>query len=137
MAPVFGSRGEAHRADDYGDTSGPEDLDIPHEANTPLFSKRAHEVAFQVVLRAYLEGMPEHVRALRAAGDANDRNRLRETAHRLRGSGGSHGFRAISDAAERLEAAVSAGERGRELKEHIDVLVTLLRRARAGLKRLP
>lgn len=64
---------------------------------------------FQALRREYLQGaaeradhLQEQVTALRQ-GDEVDLRQLRQEIHKLRGSGGFYGFRALSDAAAKAE----------------------------------
>jgi len=59
------------------------------------------------VLPGYIEQLAKDVRrAKEAPGDSGPLEALRVQAHKLRGTAGSYGFRAVSQAAARLEDAV-------------------------------
>lgn len=58
----------------------------------------------------FREDCPRHLRELDLAVAANDLERLRNTAHSLKGSSGNIGGKRAAEAALRLELVASAGE---------------------------
>jgi HPt (histidine-containing phosphotransfer) domain-containing protein len=73
-----------------------------------LMSDRV-QIVFERLRREYLDEMPARLAALEAAMQSGDTDALRTGLHQLAGSGGSHGFPGISDAARELERALAAG----------------------------
>ena len=67
------------------------------------------EQAFERLRREYLEEMPARLEQLERASSAGDTEGLRVGLHQLAGSGGSHGFPAISTAARALETQLGHG----------------------------
>lgn len=63
----------------------------------------ALEQAFARLRLEYLEEMPQRLDVLSEAARTGDFAAARMTLHQLAGSGGSHGFPAISDAARDVE----------------------------------
>lgn len=72
------------------------------------FAGDAARRAFERLRREYLDEMPARFAALEAAAAAGDDAALRTLLHQLAGSGGSHGFPAISAAARALERALAS-----------------------------
>jgi CheY-like chemotaxis protein/HPt (histidine-containing phosphotransfer) domain-containing protein len=101
----------------------------------PLRSERAEEAGFSPLLEMYAEDLEEHARLLRVALDEEDWEELREVAHRLKGSGGSYGYPAISETGRRLQDALVDGVKDRaEVKALLDELLGLVNRAIAGIR---
>jgi len=59
------------------------------------------------MVRAFVAGYPEAATAIRTAADAGDRARAGDLLHRLRGAAGALGAEELSEAAERLELALT------------------------------
>lgn len=74
-----------------------------------LPSERAHDPRFAPLLVRYLMSLREQREELRGALEAGDGDAVRHIAHKLRGTGGSYGFQAITAAAGELEEALRAG----------------------------
>jgi HPt (histidine-containing phosphotransfer) domain-containing protein len=68
--------------------------------------------------------------AVCAAGEAGDRPRVRDLAHRLKGSAATFGFPALADAAGRVEALARAG--AGQLGPDLAALTVELARIRAA-----
>ena len=68
------------------------------------------QIVFARLRREYLDEMPARLATLEAAARTGDMETLRTGLHQLAGSGGSHGFPAISTAARDLERALAAGD---------------------------
>jgi HPt (histidine-containing phosphotransfer) domain-containing protein len=93
--------------------------------------------AFERLRREYLDEMPQRLADLAAAAAAGDEPALRIRVHQLAGSGGSHGFPEISDAARAVEAALgrAPGDPARDaaVEAGLSRLQEAVRRARESL----
>ena len=74
-----------------------------------LRSDRAADPRFAPLLVRYLMSLREQRAELRGACEAGDGEAVRQLAHKLRGTGGSYGFPAITAAAAAVEEALRAG----------------------------
>jgi HPt (histidine-containing phosphotransfer) domain-containing protein len=91
----------------------------------PIRSEFADDPDFQELIEMFCEGLADRRRELRSAFESGEVDRLRVTAHQLKGSGGGYGFRELSDLARHLEAAckTNAAEietRLDEILDHVD-----------------
>lgn len=65
---------------------------------------------FERMRREYLDELPARLDELAAAAAADDREAVKVRLHQLAGSGGSHGFPAISAVAREIERALAEQE---------------------------
>ena len=83
----------------------------------------------------FLEACPRHLADLQGAQKQRDDPTLERVAHMLKGSAGALGARAVQGAAERLEAALRAGD-GAHVPEAGAALIEALQRVQPALAAL-
>ena len=98
------------------------------------FGGDAARRAFERLRREYLDEMPARFAALEAAAAAGDDGALRTMLHQLAGSGGSHGFPAISAAARQLERALAGGAPAEQRHAGVAALRLAVEQAHAELR---
>jgi HPt (histidine-containing phosphotransfer) domain-containing protein len=98
-----------------------------------VYSRLASDPDLSDIVEMFVEEMPERVANLLSQLDSGDIEALRRTAHQLKGAAGSYGFDIISPSAAKVEAAIRDGESEQRLRETVDALVDLCKRARCGM----
>jgi len=101
----------------------------------PLYSSLGDDPDLAEIVELFVDEMPERVSSILRLFDASDWDELRRIAHQLKGAAGSYGFDAISPEAMRLEGVLLRGATEEEIRDAVDDLVDLCRRARAGTPR--
>jgi histidine phosphotransfer protein HptB len=103
-------------------------------ANTGfLYSRLAADKDLGEIVDMFVEEMPTRVATILEQVDAMDWEGLRRTAHQLKGAAGSYGFDVISPSAGRVELAIRDGEPEERIRETVQELIGLCKRARGGL----
>jgi HPt (histidine-containing phosphotransfer) domain-containing protein len=100
------------------------------KAAEPLYSALSGDPDLAELVEMFVQEMPGRVAALVDQLDGCDWEGLHRTAHRLKGSAGSYGYAPISRCADRLEEAVCTGEPEDRIREAVDALIAVCRRAR-------
>ena len=77
--------------------------------------------------------MPDRIDALAAQAQNRDWSQLARTAHQIKGSAGSYGFKSITPYAARLEKAAKDGLQEEQIISALDELLDLCRRMRSGV----
>ena len=98
------------------------------------FGGDAARRALERLRREYLDEMPARFTALEAAAAAGDDGALRTMLHHLAGSGGSHGFPAISTAARQLERALAGSPTTEQRRAGLSALRLAVTEAREQLR---
>lgn len=80
----------------------------PLQGEGPLFSTLAADPQFLPIVAAFLTKLDARLEALHAAAGDGDFNEIARIGHWLKGSGGTVGFGALTQPAQRLEAAANA-----------------------------
>ena len=117
---------------DGSPASVPSPASAPTSAPDPLWSDLAGDEDMQPLIEMYVDELAQHADELLEVQAAGEYDALARLAHRLKGSGTSHGFERITQAAARLEHAAKAPEDLSALDASVDELVDLCRRATAG-----
>ena len=83
------------------------------------------------ILNRFVGSLGGRIAAMQAALAGGDDEELRRLAHRLKGEGGSFGYPALTDAARRLEEAVTAQDQAKATSaiDRLAVLVQAIREA--------
>jgi CheY-like chemotaxis protein/HPt (histidine-containing phosphotransfer) domain-containing protein len=102
---------------------GPAKLGAP----PPLVSSYANDPEMEELLQHFVRGLPGRITELRTAAGRPESDALLRLAHQLKGAAGGYGFAAISEAAGRLEQAVSAHDA--DTPALLDELLALCNRA--------
>ncbi|WP_044238433.1 Hpt domain-containing protein [Chondromyces apiculatus] len=95
--------------------SHPQDPQRPHRSPAREAAIQAALAEMRVEYRAQLPGYLDEIstciaRVQRGEGDADDLARARLLAHRIRGTAGSYGWSALSQALGRVEDTLEAGD---------------------------
>jgi len=97
----------------------------------PLYSTLDGDPDLGVMVELFLEEMPERVAHFLDLLDRQDWKELARAAHQLKGAAGSYGFQPISPCAARLEEAVQLGRPFEQIRQAVEELTDLCRRAAA------
>ena len=109
------------------------------QAEQPLFGDFHDDAEMRPIVRMFLSEIPGRTETLRQHLQAQDRASFRRIVHQIKGAGGGYGFHLISESARRLERCIDAAgvKWWQECHAHLDDLLTLMRRAHAGLEHMP
>lgn len=95
----------------------------------PLYSTLDSDPDLGEMVDLFLEEMPERVANFLNLLGHQDRQELGRAAHQLKGAAGSYGFKQISPCAARLEDAVEDGLPIEQIRQLVEELTGLCRRA--------
>lgn len=98
----------------------------------PLYSSLSSDPDLRKIVDLFVEEIPGRVAAMLEQLESSDWEGLRRSAHQLKGSAGSYGYMPISDCAALLEEAVHHREREEQIREAVNVLTAICKRARGG-----
>jgi len=99
----------------------------------PLYSELSRDPGLADILELFVKEMSERVANLREGLEAGDWARLGRTAHQLKGAAGSYGFAPISVGAAGVEQAIRQSLPESRIREAVEELIALCRRARSGV----
>lgn len=100
----------------------------------PLFSTLAYDLDAAELVSEYVSELPARIRAIEEAAIANDQRELVSLARLMKGQGALYGFEIISEAAERIEAALLEGLPIEALRADVDDLLRLCTRAHTSAR---
>jgi len=100
--------------------------------NTAIYSTLADDPDFGELVEMYVEEMDDRIVALQASHNSGDREKLRVTAHQMKGSAGSYGFEQLTPLAATLEHAVRDDEPEEVILESLQSLISACRCVRTG-----
>ena len=80
----------------------------------------------------YVDEMPDRIAALIDSFESRDMEKLRTTAHQIKGSAGGYGFAQLTPFAAKLENSIREHKLENETREALEELTILCRRVRAG-----
>jgi signal transduction histidine kinase/CheY-like chemotaxis protein len=86
----------------------------------------------QEIVRQFVRDLPDRSSTMLRAAQTSDTETLKRLAHQLKGAGGSYGFPAITEAAAAVENALADGLDEPTLRDRVETLASLCRRARAA-----
>lgn len=98
----------------------------------PIVSTFASDPMLRELVEMYVEEMPDRIANLERAFAAGDRERLRITAHQIKGAAGSYGFDCLTQSAAALESVVRADRPMEEVRHSLEELLNLCRRTAAA-----
>ncbi len=98
----------------------------------PLYSNLSGDPDLGKIVELFVEEMPNRVAAVLDQFNSSDWEGLRRSAHQLKGAAGSYGYTPISDCALVLEEAVRGGEPEEQIRQAVDALIAICKRARGG-----
>jgi histidine phosphotransfer protein HptB len=107
-------------------------MDQPIDHKGFVYSRLAVDPDLSEIVDMFVEEMPGRVATLLDQLNAGDWEDLRRTAHQLKGAAGSYGFDLISPSAGKVEAAIRDQESEERIREVLEELVDLCKRARCG-----
>jgi len=97
----------------------------------PLYSTLGSDPDLGGMVDLFLDEMPERVANFLNLLGQQDWKELGRAAHQLKGAAGSYGFKQISPCAARLEDAVEDGLPIEQIRQGVEELTDLCRRAAA------
>ena len=131
--PSHRDKGSDTDTDTTTNTNTDTDTDTePSPAAEPLRSDLAGDADMQPLIEQYVDDLAQHADELLEVQAAGEYDTLARLAHRLKGSGTSHGFERITQAAARLERLAKTPEDVDALTASVNDLVDLCHRATAG-----
>lgn len=98
---------------------------------TELYSSLGTDPDMEELVEMFVDEMPERIAKLCGQYEAGNWSELQRLAHQLKGAAGSYGFDTITPFAARLEGSIRDGRTEVQIREALDDLVDLCRRARA------
>ncbi len=107
-------------------------LETTHEPEVreeALRSTYADNLRMAELIQEFVGGLPKRIALLDGHLSGGKMEELQRLAHQMSGAAGCYGFPTITDAARELDEALRAGKERVVLKEKVDKLVTLCRRA--------
>lgn len=107
-------------------------MSLDDAAREPIRSEFADDPEMAEIVQAFTEELPERVRALEAALEAQNLETLRVLAHQLKGAAGGYGFPMLTSAAAGVEAVVKTNEDLSVLQQQVTALIDLCARVQAG-----
>lgn len=103
------------------------------QENRPVYSDLGGDPDLGELVEMFVDEMEDRIQSLRGAFDAGDLDKLRTLAHQLKGAAGSYGFGTITDAAFAVESSVRRQLSTPQIEHELESLLSLCRRARAGV----
>jgi len=98
-----------------------------------LYSNLAVDPDLGTLVEMFVDEMPNRIATMLEQMSTSEWDKLRRTAHQIKGAAGSYGFDPITPHAMRLEYAIRDGEPEERIHEALDELIDVCRRARAGV----
>jgi histidine phosphotransfer protein HptB len=98
-----------------------------------IYSRLAGDPDLGEIVELFVAEMPERVAKLLDELQAHDWEKLRRTAHQLKGAAGSYGFDTISPSAGKVESAIDDGQPEQRIRATVEDLVGLCNRTRCGV----
>jgi HPt (histidine-containing phosphotransfer) domain-containing protein len=126
-------------ADDKPPTDRRSDMtegDSKRPPGDPIVSEFAADPDMVELVDEFLTELPERVHGITRAARENDLLRLATLSHQLKGAAGGYGFAVITDAARKLEKLARDEQEIEQVREALDELSDLCRRARSGAEKL-
>jgi HPt (histidine-containing phosphotransfer) domain-containing protein len=108
-------------------------MDVPRSSPRALVSQLEPDSELLELLAPYIAELPSRAAALETSLERRDWPALATLAHRLKGTAGSFGFPLITDAARELEDAVAAERALDSVRELVQAVADLCRRAEAAI----
>ncbi|HOW72945.1 MAG TPA: Hpt domain-containing protein [Phycisphaerae bacterium] len=97
-----------------------------------VFSTLGNDPDMVELIQEFVNALPERVKSIEAAVNANDLDTLRRLAHQLKGASGGYGFEVLGQAAASLEQSAKAASSVNQVTEQVQDFVSLCQRARVA-----
>ncbi len=98
---------------------------LPSDESAPLVSTLADDPDMVELVEEFVAVLPKRVQAIEGALAERDIQMLASLAHQLKGSAGSYGFAAVTEAAKALESTAKAERNLKRLQQHVRDLAAL------------
>ena len=105
---------------------------VPSDSQ-PLWSELCREEDLAEILELFVQELSERVGVLRKGLETRDWAGLARMAHQLEGAAGSYGFAPIGLGAARVEQAIRHRLPESQIRQAVEGLIGLCRRAHAGV----
>jgi len=99
---------------------------------SPIFSSLSDDPDMPELLEEFVSNLQDRIANIQALVNLDDVGELARLAHQLKGTSGSYGFMAISEAAARLEQSAQLADSASDLENEVRQLILLCQRARAA-----
>lgn len=97
-----------------------------------VFSTMGSDPDMVELVQEFVRVLPDRVKSIEDAVNANDLESLRRLAHQLKGASGGYGFEVIGQAAASLEQSSKAATSVSQVTAHVQDLVSLCQRAKVA-----
>ena len=104
---------------------------MPLPDQSPIFSSLSDDPDMLELIEEFVSNLQDRMRSLEALVNVNDVGELARLAHQLKGTSGSYGFRAISEAAARLEQSAKVADSVSNVENEVKELISFCQRAKA------
>ena len=96
---------------------------------TPLLSEYAGEADMAELVTYFVGELNNRIQSIEKAWQEQDKQRLRDHAHQIKGAAAGYGFPQITDSAAELERELNEEATIADLSERVEALIGLCRRA--------
>ncbi|MBP7935611.1 MAG: Hpt domain-containing protein [Phycisphaerae bacterium] len=97
-----------------------------------IFSTLGNDPDMVELIQEFVNALPERVKSIEAAMNANDLETLRRLAHQLKGASGGYGFELLGQAAASLEQSAKAASSVNQVTGQVQEFVSLCQRAKVA-----
>jgi HPt (histidine-containing phosphotransfer) domain-containing protein len=105
-----------------------EDAEPNPQPDDPIPSDLVREDAsFADLVQEFVDSLVDRIGSMEEALNEGDLNMLKRAAHQLKGSGGGHGYKVLTEAAARIEQEVISGDL-ESVRQNLDELKILISR---------
>lgn len=102
------------------------------QSDAPLLSEYAGDADMVELITYFVGEMNNRVQSIEKAWQEQDKERLRDYAHQIKGAAAGYGFPQITDSAAKLERELNEEATIADLSERVEALIGLCRRATAS-----
>ena len=99
-------------------------------AESAIYSTFGNDPDLANIIEIFVDELPERASKIEACFQREDWDGVRQVAHQLKGAAGSYGFQSITDMAARIESAIRNNESQTNIRNSLEELGNLCRRAR-------
>jgi len=97
-----------------------------------IFSTMGNDPDMVELIQEFVAALPERIKSIEDAVNANDLDTLRQLAHQLKGASGGYGFEVLGQAAASLEQSTKAAGSMSQVTGQVQDFVSLCQRAKVA-----